>query len=251
MKLLRLDLIQKTGIIAVFLPVLRLFEDFLSLIYPPLCLCCNETLPYAERFLCLECRLLLPATGHHLLPDNELLQKFAARAPIISAAALYYFTPNGRAQQLVHQIKYKGQWEAAEEIGRMYGEQLKRSPSFQDIDVIVPVPMHYKKQRLRGFNQAECFAKGLAEVMNVKMNTTALQKIRKTESQTKKNRLERLQNQEETFALLNPDALRGKHILIADDVVTTGSTLEACAEAVYKKFPDAKISLVALAATKH
>ena len=132
----------------------------------------------------------------------------------------------------------------------MYGELLKASPWFEGIDLIVPVPMFYKKQRQRGFNQAERFAFGLSEGMNVRLNTTALNKVKMTESQTRKRRLERLVNTDDAFVLSIPKAFEGKHILLADDVITTGATLESCAQAILKELPDLKISLVALAMAK-
>ena len=189
-------------------------------------------------------------TRQHLHPENDLIERFAGRVPAQAAAALYYFTGQGRTQKLIHQIKYHGQWEAGVELGRMYGEQLKVSPLFYGIDVIVPVPMFYKKQRQRGFNQAERFAFGLSEGMNVRLNTTALNKVKMTESQTRKRRLERLMNTDDAFVLSIPKAFEGKHILLADDVITTGATLQSCAQAILKELPDLKISLVALAMTK-
>jgi ComF family protein len=227
------------------------WRDFIALFFPRLCIACEQPLPKSERCLCLDCQLTLPETRFHETSPNTFTARFDGRVRLEAAAALYFFTQKSRTQHLVHQIKYNDKREAAVELGRVLGEKLAKSSVFQGIDCIVPVPMHPTKQRWRGYNQAEMFADGLSDAMNIEVNTTALQKVKMTISQTKMNRLERLANAQEVFELRNPKALTGKNILIVDDVMTSGATLESCALAITQQLPDAKISFATIAYAKH
>ena len=227
------------------------WSDFIALFFPRLCIACEQPLPKSEHCLCLNCQLTLPETHFHETTPNTFTARFDGRVRLEAAAALYFFTQKSRTQHLVHQIKYNDKREAAVELGRVLGKKLAHSAVFQGIDCIVPVPMHPTKQRWRGYNQAEMFADGLSDSMNVDVNTTALQKVKMTISQTKMNRLERLANAQEVFELTNPKALTGKNILIVDDVMTSGATLESCALAITKALPDVKISFATIAYAQH
>ena len=235
--------------------VLKIIEntwsDFIALFFPRLCIACEQSLPKSERCLCLDCQLTLPETHFHETSPNTFTARFDGRVRLEAATALYFFTRKSRTQHLVHQIKYNDKREAAVELGRVLGEKLAHSPVFQGIDCIVPVPMHPTKQRWRGYNQAEMFADGLADSMQIDVNTTALQKVKMTTSQTKMSRLQRLANTQEVFELANPKALNGKNILIVDDVMTSGATLESCALAISKQLPDVKISFATIAYAQH
>ena len=227
------------------------WSDFIALLFPRLCVACEQPLPKSERCLCLNCQLTLPETHFHEISPNTFTARFDGRMRLEAAAALYFFTQKSRTQHLIHQIKYSDKREAAVELGRFLGEKLIKSTAFQGIDCIVPVPMHPTKQRWRGYNQAEMFADGLSDSMDVEVNTTALQKVKMTISQTKMSRLQRLTNAQEVFQLTNPKALNGKNILIVDDVMTSGATLESCALAITKQLPDAKISFATIAYAHH
>ena len=144
-----------------------MFLDFLNLFYPKLCLCCGQNHVPAQEWLCLTCQFKLPKTGFHLMPENALTERFWGRLPLTSGAAMYYFTKGGRTQQLIHNFKYNGKRQIGEEIGKMYGLLLKEAPLFKSVDLIIPVPLHPKKQRKRGFNQSASFARGLATSMNI------------------------------------------------------------------------------------
>jgi ComF family protein len=229
----------------------NLWRDFIALFFPRLCLACEQLLPPSERCLCLDCQLSLPETDFHKTSPNTFTARFDGRVRLEAAAALFFFTTKSRTQHLVHQIKYHDKREAAVELGRVLGEKLVQSPDFQAINCIVPVPMHPTKQRWRGYNQAEMFANGLADVMQLDVETRALKKVKMTTSQTKMSRMERLANTQEIFELSNPTPLRGKNILIVDDVMTSGATLESCALAITKQLPDAKISFATIAYAHH
>jgi ComF family protein len=232
-------------------PISRIWADFIALFFPRLCIACAQILPKTERCLCLDCQLTLPETDFHHTSPNTFTARFDGRVPLEAATALFYFTKESRTQRLIFQIKYDDKREAAVELGRLLGEKIAHSSVFQGIDYIIPVPMHPTKQRWRGYNQAEMFANGLSDALNVVVNTTALRKVKMTVSQTKMSRTERLSNTQEVFELTKPQFLKGKNIRIVDDVMTTGSTLESCAVAIREKLPDVKISFATIAYVLH
>lgn len=205
-----------------------LSEDVLSLFFPQLCLACRQRPTPARELLCFSCQLRLPQTHFHLEAENDFTQRFWGRLPIRNGAALYHFIKGGRAQQLIHQLKYAGKRRVGLELGRYYGRQLRRSPHFEGIDLIVPVPLHPRKRRRRGFNQSACFAAGLAESMRIPWRETVLERRYFTGTQTRKSRMERMANVLDAFRLARPALARGRHVLLVDDVLTTGATLEAC-----------------------
>ena len=231
----------------IFAPI---WNDFMSLIFPRLCLACENPLPHGEPFICLDCQLTLPQTDFHEHKKNIFTEKFVGRIPLEAGAALFYFTKKSKTQHLIHQIKYADKREAGMALGRFLGQKLVQSPHFQGIDYILPVPLHEKKKILRGYNQAEVFADGLSDIMNIPVEKKILIKIKKTDSQTRKSRLERLKNTEDVFHLTNPSVLEGKSILIVDDVLTSGATLEACALAILDKVENVKISFATIAFAK-
>lgn len=222
------------------------FHAFLHLFYPRLCPACNANLPPGQNFLCIPCQLQLPETEQYLLQENAFTQLFWGRVKVEAAAAQYYFSKSGRVQRLIHQLKYQHKPEIGYQLGLVFGQQLKEQAFFQNIDAIVPVPLHPKKQHSRGYNQAEEFGKGLAESMNLPLYPDLLYRKKFTNTQTKKSRLERLQNVLDAFALKSPQGVIHKHFLLVDDVLTTGATLEACALQLLK-VEDSKVSMATIA----
>lgn len=211
----------------------RLFTDFMDLVYPNLCIGCRGGLGPNEVVLCVQCRINLPITNHHLDQESPLLLKFRGQIRIAYALAYLYFTKEGIAQKLIHQIKYKGQKEAGEVIGRWYGEELKTTyPLLNEADFLVGVPLHKSRLQQRGYNQADWIGRGVAEGLDKLYRDDVLKRNRFSASQTRKNRLERYKNVDQVFSVINPDEVIGKHIVIVDDVLTTGATIETCAEAL-------------------
>ncbi len=208
-----------------------LATDFVDLIFPTLCLGCNQSLGANEKILCTKCRINLPETSQHKEPyDLNLLNKFAGKVPIQFLASYVYFTKGGIVQKLIHGIKYKGQKEAAKEVANWYGHQLLvESKLIGKIDVIIGVPLHKSRLQQRGYNQADWIAEGLSEALNVPMRTDVLMRNKFKESQTRKNRLERWENVKTVFTVNNHNEIKDKNIILVDDVLTTGSTIEACA----------------------
>jgi ComF family protein len=227
--------------------LLRVWADFIALFFPRLCIACAQPLPKSERCLCLDCQVTLPETDFHNTSPNIFTARFDGRVPLEAATSLFFFTKKSRTQHLIYQIKYHDKREAAVELGRLLGEKMAQSSSFKGIDYIIPVPMHPTKQRWRGYNQAEMFANGLSDALNVAVETKVLRKVKMTVSQTKVSRTERLGNTKDVFELTQPHFLKGKNVLIVDDVMTTGATLESCAIAITEKLPDVKISFATIA----
>ncbi|MBL7970794.1 MAG: ComF family protein [Prolixibacteraceae bacterium] len=217
-----------------------------ELLFPRLCVICDDKLIEQERWICLHCLHHIPRTNHHLIADNPVAQLFYGRVPIEFATSFFYFSKGSKYQTLLHNLKYKGMKELGEEIGKHFGIDLMRSPEFSSVDVICPVPLHPQKEKKRGYNQSWWIASGIARQMQKELSDDNLKRITATETQTRKTRFERWQNVEGIFELTNPEAFSGKHILLVDDVVTTGSTLEACAHTVLSK-TDARVSIATLA----
>ena len=200
-----------------------------DLFYPRLCHACGRALLQHEIVICNYCRVQLPKTNFHVKADNPIEVLFWGRADIKAATAYYKYVKDGKVQHLIHQMKYQGFSEIGTYVGETYGSLLASSPRFSEIDIVVPVPLHRSKLRKRGFNQSEMFAKGLSRSMNIILDSTNLYRTRASSTQTKKSRWERYKNVNKIFDVHEPKKFMGKNILLVDDVITTGSTIEACA----------------------
>jgi ComF family protein len=204
------------------------FTDFVALLFPELCAACRAGLMVNERVICTDCLYNLPFTNFHLQADNIVARQFWGKIKLEAAYSLYYFAKGGKIQNLMHQFKYNGLQEVGHIVGNIAGEQLKKNEEFQSVDLIVPVPLHKKRLQQRGYNQSTCFAKGLAQKLNAFVEEDNLVREVATETQTHKSRFARFENMKEVFLIKNPEVLENKHILLVDDIITTGSTLEAC-----------------------
>lgn len=227
-----------------------LLEDFLHLIYPSTCEACGNTLYRHEEILCSHCLIHLPKTFYHKDPHNPLFHLFWGKIPLEMIASFYFYNKGNKVQHLVHQMKYKNRPEIGIYIGKRYGPYLKKNEKFKTVDMIIPVPLHKSKLKKRGYNQAEKFAQGLSESMEIPYNTTSFIRKGATETQTRKTKQERWENVKNKFEVVNPPSIQNKHILLVDDVITTGSTLEACAQ-VLLEHEGVKMSLASIAAAHH
>ena len=203
------------------------------LLYPRLCEGCSKPLLQEEEVLCLNCNVFnLPRTAYHHIPENETAMRFVGRVPIVKATSFAYFTTDGLLQHLLHQLKYKERKEIGVFLGKQLGYDLKQLDWQKGIDFIVPVPLHPEKEAARGYNQTELLAQGLGNALELPIITDLLYRTRNTESQTQKSREERISNMQDAFEVKNIEKYTGKHILLIDDVLTTGATLEASAAAL-------------------
>jgi len=229
-----------------FLRNMNLFNDFISLFFPKTCYACGNNLFTGERIICTSCLIHLPKTNFHKDKDNAVSRVFWGRVNIESAASLYFYKKGGKVQHLIHQFKYKGHQEIGIFLGELFGLDLAGSYGFDIIDLIIPVPLHERKIKKRGFNQSEVFAKGLSNSMKKELDTTSIVRSVATETQTKKSRYKRWENVSEIFLLKNPEKLTGQHILLVDDVITTGATMEACIQTI-QQVPGTKVSVASMA----
>jgi ComF family protein len=236
---------KKRNIFQMMNSLAQYIADLLEFFYPTLCITCGNRLVSQEKFLCLDCWHDLPVTNFHLQKGNKVEQLFWGRIRIEFATAFFTYKKGSKYQNLIHFIKYKGMNELGFETGRRFGAILADSALFNSTDVIIPVPLHPIKQKKRGYNQSEWIARGISEVMEKPIITNNLKRLVHTSTQTRKNRFERWGNVENIFGINNPDEFSGKHILLIDDVVTTGSTLEACANQLLK-IEGAKVSIATL-----
>mgnify|MGYP000989360470 CR=1 FL=1 len=209
-------------------------SHFFNLMYPNLCVVCDESLIGKEEHLCLACLNNIPRTNYHFIANNPVEKRFWGKVPIHRATAFFFFQKGSPYQKTLHQLKYSGNKEMGEFLGKYAAQSLMESEDFSSIDMIVPVPLHPNKFRKRGYNQSEWIAKGLSEVLKVPLNTTDLIRVQENPTQTKKGVYERYKNTEGIFQLNDILAFEGKHILLVDDVLTTGSTIEACINAMHE-----------------
>lgn len=223
-----------------------LWDDFISLLFPRLCYGCGNHLLRNEKLICTECFVSIPRTDYHLKSDNPVARLFWGRCLIEKASAFSFYSKDSRIRKLIHQLKYKGIKEIGYELGRMYALSLRSSDFFDDINLIVPVPLHPSKKRKRGFNQSEIISEGISDVSGLPVDNISLERKNISDTQTRKSRFSRWTNVEGIFRIRDIERIMGKHVLLVDDVITTGSTIEACAEEILK-IKDTKVSVIALA----
>lgn len=227
----------------------ELLRDGLALLYPERCAVCGEPLVRGERTICTFCRTTAPLTGYWREADNPILARCRDLLPVHRASALLFFVHGSGWRRLIHSFKYRGRWRTARTMGEWYGRCLRESGLYDDVRAILPVPLHFGKRCRRGYNQAEYIAEGIAAQLGIGVERGNLIRCRATESQTRKARRERAANVREAFSVRRPERLKG-HILLVDDVMTTGSTLLSCAEAVLRAAPDCLVSVAALAVSR-
>jgi ComF family protein len=227
-------------------PLSNILEDALQLFYPHVCAGCGDDLHGKLQLICFNCMQQLPHTDFAKIPDNQIEHVFYGRAKIQSACSIFYFSKGQIIQQLIHQLKYKGNQEIGIYLGKLMGDQLLNSGRFKNIDAIIPLPMHPDKQRKRGYNQAEVLAKGLSQKINVPVLNDIVVRSKTTTTQTNKQRVERWTNVDGTFIIQKQSSIIGKNILLVDDVITTGATLEACTNAILS-IENTSVSIAVLA----
>lgn len=223
-----------------------MLRSLINLFFPKVCCGCHAILLSDEAVLCTSCRHEIPQTRFHQNPNNEALSKFYGKVPIEFASALFFFQKKGIVQQLIHKLKYKGHEEIGEMMGHWYAEDLKDLPQLRETDCIVPVPLHRRKLRERGYNQVATFGKALSAGLDIPYSEKVLLRPVYSKTQTKKSLLKRSELKTDIFEIDFDEASNYNHFLLVDDVITTGATLERCARALLK-IPGAKVSIVCMA----
>jgi ComF family protein len=222
------------------------FADFTHLFFPHTCVGCGSDLLENDQTVCLHCYSQLPETGFCNHPNNPIEKIFYGRLPVKEAMAAYYFTKNSVLQRLIHTLKYRNNPEVGLQLGKWMGVLLQNSGRFTRLDALIPLPLFPEKEKKRGYNQAAVLCRGIADIINVPVVNDLVIRQRFTETQTKKARNERWLNVEGSFIVTDPLQLAGKHVLLVDDVITTGATIEACGHAI-NQIETAMLSIAVLA----
>jgi len=220
-------------------------SDFVSLFYPRYCFACNDGLAKGEEIVCSKCMLDLPRSHYHEHRENPLFNRLNGRIPLEFAVSFFLFRKGGKVQHLLHALKYRNHPEIGEVLGKVYGQELFQNDYQKRVDLIVPVPLHFIRRRKRGYNQSEEFAKGISQTLDVPFSSV-LERFTKTDTQTRKTKLKRWENVREVFRVANEEEIAGKRILLVDDVITTGATIEACAQTLLN-VPGTSISVASIA----
>lgn len=220
------------------------------LLYPHHCAGCGSDILSTDQFLCINCIQDLPHTHFAWHAGNPVEKVFWGRLPISNAMSTFYFSKSSIVQNLIHELKYKGNKSIGKYMGNLIGQSLEQSNRFRNIDALIPLPLFEKKEKQRGYNQAKILCEGIKEVLNASIiEKNVIRKI-PTETQTRKGRIQRWENVADTFLILNPEELNGRHVLLVDDVITTGATLEACGAAILKS-GNTQLSIATLAMATH
>ncbi len=227
----------------------KYIKGLISLLYPKSCGGCGGYLVQGENEICTNCLCNLSRTGFHNIPDNDAEKLFWNKVPVEYATAYCYFHKGGIAQRMLHNLKYKGYKSLGFEMGKLLGEEIKGS-EVASVDYIVPVPLHPSKLKKRRYNQAEVLAQGISSVLCIPIDTSSLVRTHENTTQTKKNINERYQNSLDLFSLANTEKLKGCRVMLVDDVITTGATLEACVRELLK-IEGVKVNCVAFAIAGH
>jgi len=222
----------------------ELKNSILHVLFPHVCDGCGSDIIDEQSSLCMKCIAEMPETNFHLHANNPVEKIFWGRLPITSATAQYYFVKESLMQRLMHQLKYKGNKELGKQLGRLMGYELAKTNRFNKADYLIPLPLFASKEKRRGYNQATVLCDGIAEVMDIEIARDVIVRTQHTETQTKRGRIERWQNMEGKFEMRKPGKIQNKNILLVDDVITTGATLEACGHELLKASP--KLSIASL-----
>ncbi len=224
-----------------------ILSDLAGLLLPRRCMVCGGELVDGERDICTTCRYMAPLTGFESDATNPVARRFWGVVPVERASSLLFFVHGNSYQHVIHGFKYRHRWRSAYLMGRWLGESLRGGGLFGGVDLVVPVPLHNRRMLLRGYNQSDYIARGVAETMGLEVDSRALSRRRNNPSQTRLAERDKRENVRDLFAVRHAGQLAGKHILLVDDVITSGETITACIEALMEQVPDVRISVASVA----
>lgn len=228
--------------------VVEWLKNLFDAIFPERCAVCGGALEQGEETICTSCRWDMPLTDYWSAHENFVVERLAGRVPFEQASALMFFRRDSDYRRLIHRMKYGARRDVAVVLGEIYGRYLAQSELYRDVEIIVPVPLHFTKLIKRGYNQSEFFARGIARSMGVAVEAKAVRRVRRTQTQARlKGSAERVRNVQGAFVVIRADRLSGRVVLVVDDVLTTGATIEATALAIIEACPDVRLSLGAIA----
>lgn len=224
----------------------QMIKNLLNLFFPKVCVACHHLLTDNEEHICTSCRHELPLTNYHFEGDDPVKKVFYGRVKLQRATALFRFQKKGKVQMLLHNLKYRGHERISEFLGSWLGSELAESTNYKNVDIVIPVPIHKQKRRTRGYNQVTKFGEQIAKSLGAEFNESILVKKNRTATKVFKERRRRWDRSEESLDLINAEELSGKHILLVDDLITTGATIEACSN-VLLKAQNIKLSVASMA----
>lgn len=228
-----------------------IWHDMRRIILPPVCPICGGRLPRGEAVVCSLCEATAPLTQLWNNEENPLRERFAGLMPVCKATAFLWYVEGSPWRKAIHRFKYGQMWRTAYNLGRWYGAYLKQSGTFDDVDLIIPVPLHWRRRLSRGYNQSEYLADGIARELGIKVERHSLVRHRHNQSQTSQTRDGRWENVEGIFRIKETEHLRGKHILLVDDILTTGATIISLGTTILSEVEDCRLSVAVLAATRN
>lgn len=226
--------------------MIRWIDALLNLLFPRSCVVCGGCLVKGEETVCTMCNSRMPRTNYHLQPDNEIEQRFWGKAEIERATSYFFYNKGSDYRHILFKLKYNGYKELGEVMGRYMANELLASDFFKGVDVVIPVPLHSKRKKVRGYNQSEWIALGISLATGIPMDLNTLVRSVSNNTQTRKSVFDRWDNVKDVFQVTSPEKIQGKHILLVDDVLTTGATLVSCATKLLES-SDVKISIITLA----
>lgn len=225
----------------------KLLIDLIRLFFPPCCIVCEDALSIGEECICLSCLQQLPKIQYNPPEANEIEKRFWGKIPIEHATSYFQYIKGSDFDKILFELKYHGRKEIGEIMGRYMSQHLLDTGFFEGIDMIIPIPLHKKRYKKRGYNQSEWLAKGISTITQIPINTTSIKRTIPNSTQTHKNVWDRWEDVQNIFEVCSPNEITGKHILLVDDVLTTGATIISCASAIMK-IQGVKISILTLAA---
>ena len=227
-----------------------IFSDLINLIFPETCLCCNQRIFNGEKYVCLNCLNKIPRTNYYKIRGNKLEEFLAGRFLFESVASFAFFTQHGIIQPLIHELKYKSNPGVGIFLGEISALEMINSSFLENIDYLVPVPLHPEREKKRGYNQSQKISEGIYNKTRISVCSDNLVRLINNPSQTTQSRYERWANTENIFSINNPKQFENKHLLLIDDIITTGSTLESCARVLLEKCSNVKISIFSIGTTR-